>query len=105
MLIVDGGLNPVSGLSMIGGKPANENVTAHRGPLLPPLVPTKLSLIVRRGDIRFDCDGRQIFHWMGDVSELTLDPDWKKRIPNNWDLFVMAQGVCLIKEMKLTPLR
>ncbi|HET6423273.1 MAG TPA: toll/interleukin-1 receptor domain-containing protein [Planctomycetaceae bacterium] len=70
-LVIDGWLGTISGLSLIDGKPANENESKYEGHLFDRGRPVDIVVTVRKGAVHVTADGMTIVDWKGDFSRLS----------------------------------
>jgi len=67
----------VTGISRLDGRRAHNNETTINRRILFRNQPSKVVVEVTKAGIRLQCDGRELFHWQGDSSRLSLSPNWK----------------------------
>ena len=91
-----------TGLQGLDGAPFEYIPTFHRGQLLFPNQPARLSLTVRRNSIKLTCDGSDVLDWKGDPTRFVPYHRW--RIPNRNTLFLTLGSVVKFHAITLTPL-
>ena len=69
--------SPASALENIDGRNVNNNATTLRAGLFQKDRPSAISVAVRKDSLTVTCDGREIIHWTGDPSRLSLSDYWK----------------------------
>ena len=77
MLVIDGFDGHTCSLERIDGKAGKQNGTAVDGAPLPDGRRTTIELTVRKSTVELACDSRTILTWKGDLSRLSLDPNWQ----------------------------
>ena len=79
---------PASAIENVDGRNVNNNATTLRASLFHKDRPSAISIAVREDSVTVTCDGREIIHWTGDPSRLSLSDYWKT--PNDEALFLGA---------------
>ncbi|MBI3467083.1 MAG: hypothetical protein HY000_29055 [Planctomycetes bacterium] len=79
---------PASALENIDGRNVNNNATTLRAALFQEGRPSAVAVAVRKESVTVSCVDREIIHWTGDPSRLSLSDYWKT--PHDQALFLGA---------------
>jgi hypothetical protein len=104
MLSIDGYNSKFTGIHNLDGKPANENESTKAGTFLPLNKRTQIECRVADEEILLDIEGTRVIDWRGDVSRLSLSPDWP--IPHADWLFLSSHDSSFdVNSFTLEPLK
>jgi len=101
---VDGWESKVSGLQLVDGKRADDNVTRFSSRVLTTGRKSTIVYNVRKAGVQMTAGGKRIVSWAGDFNRLSLAERW--RVPKRDCLFVLTTStVCQIHRMTLIPVK
>jgi serine/threonine protein kinase len=98
----EGRSEKLTGLDGLDGEPLDFSERAHRGELLVPGRPARLSVTVGLRSINLTCDGSIVVNWRGDPKRLVPFARW--HIPDRRSLFLASGSSIVFRKLTLTPL-
>jgi len=90
--LIDGWESKISGIEMISGKRASDNVTKFQGRQVLGIKTSQVQVSVRRALIEVSVNGRKLTSWKPEPEKLSLSADWN--ITQKDQIFIGAYNSC-----------
>jgi hypothetical protein len=104
VVLIDGWESKFSGIEMIAGKRACDNVTRYTGRQVLGIKPSQIQVAVRKALIEVNVNGRKLFAWKPEPDKLSVFADWT--IPQKDTIYVGAFNTCFkFTKLEVEPLR